>query len=218
MSGMAEALAKERAVAAPAWGSASGRCSRSACRRGGSSRTPPSPPPWELGPHSPKTQGIVWRRPTPQFTASAATRTDICQGALGDCWLLAAIASLTQNEEIPARVVPKDQSFQDKYAGIFYFQACGKQPFPLSAIGQEPVWLSMSPVLQEQKQPLVEGHRFHFGFCVLQKIYRKIGVHQSGTMNSYEMRRALETAGFKLNSQLHQVIVARFADEDLVID
>ncbi|NXO01167.1 CAN2 protein, partial [Rhinopomastus cyanomelas] len=51
-----------------------------------------------------------------------------------------------------------------------------------------------------------------------QKIYREIDVDRSGTMNSYEMRRALEAAGFKLNSQLHQIIVARFADEDLIID
>uniref|UniRef100_A0A8C8AYL8 Calpain-2 catalytic subunit n=1 Tax=Otus sunia TaxID=257818 RepID=A0A8C8AYL8_9STRI len=71
----------------------------------------------ELGPSSYKTQGVVWRRPTelcscPQFIASGATRTDICQGALGKA----------QAQKILARVVPKDQSFQDKYAGIFHFQ------------------------------------------------------------------------------------------------
>ncbi|KAM9051771.1 LOW QUALITY PROTEIN: calpain-9 [Megaptera novaeangliae] len=70
---------------------------------------------------------FVWKRPGeivkhPKFFLGGATRTDICQGELGDCWLLAAVVSLTLNEKALARVVPQDQSFGPGYSGIFHVQ------------------------------------------------------------------------------------------------
>lgn len=68
-----------------------------------------------------------WLRPTEitknaQFFVDGYSRFDIKQGELGDCWLLAAAANLTQNEKLFNKVVPPDNSFQRNYAGIFHFK------------------------------------------------------------------------------------------------
>ncbi|KAL7877032.1 hypothetical protein SRHO_G00036750 [Serrasalmus rhombeus] len=142
MSGVASTLAKKRALAAGFGTNANAvkylnqnfESLRSECLSRGQLFCDPTFPASpeclgfnELGPRSSKTRGVQWKRPgevtsSPEFIVGGATRTDICQGSLGDCWLLAAIASLTLNEDVLSRVVPTDQGFGDNYAGIFHFQ------------------------------------------------------------------------------------------------
>ncbi|KAK2158396.1 hypothetical protein LSH36_171g05014 [Paralvinella palmiformis] len=71
-------------------------------------------------------QHIRWRRPFeickhPKFVVEKATRFDLDQGALGDCWYIAAAATLATRPELFHRVVPVDQSFDDDYVGLFRF-------------------------------------------------------------------------------------------------
>ena len=52
------------------------------------------------------------------FDADGASRLDVNQGVLGDCWLLAAVSCLATNEKLLHRVVPEDNSFAEgEYAG-----------------------------------------------------------------------------------------------------
>ncbi|XP_070243871.1 calpain-12 [Bos mutus] len=81
----------------------------------------------QLGPHSEKAKGVEWKRPhefctEPQFICEDMSRTDVCQGRLGNCWFLAAAASLTLYPRLLSRVVPPGQGFQHGYAGVFHFQ------------------------------------------------------------------------------------------------
>uniref|UniRef100_A0A182V9Z5 Calpain n=1 Tax=Anopheles merus TaxID=30066 RepID=A0A182V9Z5_ANOME len=68
-----------------------------------------------------------WLRPHeicdgPEFFVEGFSRFDVQQGELGDCWLLAACANLTQDHKMFLRVVPEDNSFEDGYAGVFHFR------------------------------------------------------------------------------------------------
>jgi hypothetical protein len=70
---------------------------------------------------------IKWMRPkeilsNPKFVADGYSREDVIQGGLGNCWFLAGLAALAENEELRCQVIPDDNDFGENYAGIFHFR------------------------------------------------------------------------------------------------
>ncbi|MEE6473662.1 hypothetical protein FKM82_010131 [Ascaphus truei] len=74
-----------------------------------------------------KLNSIKWKRPNeihrdPRFLVDGASIFDIVQGEIGDCWVLAAVGALTLHRKFLENVIPKNQEFKQKYAGIFHFR------------------------------------------------------------------------------------------------
>ena len=73
-------------------------------------------------------QQINWKRPhelfsDPKFVVDDIVPTDLDQGQIGNCWLIAAAASVLNVPEYFKRNIPENQTFdKGKYAGIFHFR------------------------------------------------------------------------------------------------
>ncbi|XP_055030718.2 calpain-12 [Misgurnus anguillicaudatus] len=72
-------------------------------------------------------KAVKWLRPkeitsNAVFVEGTTGTTDICQGQLGNCWLLAALSCLTMHPTLFVKVVPSGQSLSESYAGIFHFR------------------------------------------------------------------------------------------------
>ncbi|MBV97528.1 Calpain-1 catalytic subunit, partial [Eschrichtius robustus] len=51
-----------------------------------------------------------------------------------------------------------------------------------------------------------------------ESIFRKFDLDKSGSMSAYEMRMAIESAGFKLSKKLYELIITRYSEPDLAVD
>uniref|UniRef100_A0A673I5S6 Zgc:136872 n=1 Tax=Sinocyclocheilus rhinocerous TaxID=307959 RepID=A0A673I5S6_9TELE len=118
-------------------------------------------------------QRVVWRRPhelvpNPVYIVNGASRFDIIQGVLGNCWFLASVGSLTSQKQIMKQVINDEQNFSVDYAGIFHFK----------------FWRfgSWVDVVIDDKLPAMDGHLIfvhsktpnEFWPALLEKAYAKV--------------------------------------------
>ncbi|KAJ8414537.1 hypothetical protein AAFF_G00037390 [Aldrovandia affinis] len=116
---------------------------------------------------------LVWRRPkeicpSAQFIVDGATRMDVCQGILNDCWFLSAVASLSLHHSLLERVVPAGQSFGKGYTGCFTFR------FWQYGEWQEVKIDDLLPTRNGQLVYLSSSNKAEFWSPLLEKAYAKL--------------------------------------------
>ncbi|XP_029302591.1 calpain-9 [Cottoperca gobio] len=117
--------------------------------------------------------GVKWKRPwelcsSPQFIVNGATRLDVRQGKLNDCWLLSAIASLSVHPSLLKKVMPLGQSFQDGYNGRFTFK------FWQYGLWEEVTIDDLLPTLDNKLLYLNSPEKHEFWSSLLEKAYAKM--------------------------------------------
>uniref|UniRef100_A0AAZ3RCH4 Calpain catalytic domain-containing protein n=1 Tax=Oncorhynchus tshawytscha TaxID=74940 RepID=A0AAZ3RCH4_ONCTS len=133
---------------------------------------------------------IKWLRPkeisaNAVFVEDTTCTTDICQGQLGDCWLLAALSCLTMHPNLFVKVVPPNQSLTESYAGIFHFM-----------FWQYGEWVE---VVVDDRLPVREGRllfsysctRNEYWSALVEKAYAKL-IGSYGSLKGGNISEAME--------------------------
>ncbi|XP_061575406.1 calpain-12 [Cololabis saira] len=135
-------------------------------------------------------KAIKWKRPKDihndaVFVEGTTGTTDICQGQLGNCWLLAALSCLTIHRPLFVKVVPPKQTLDKPYAGIFHFR-----------FWQYGEWVE---VVVDDRLPVREGRllfsysdtRHEFWSALVEKAYAKL-VGSYGSLKGGNISEGME--------------------------
>ncbi|XP_022803509.1 calpain-9-like isoform X2 [Stylophora pistillata] len=106
-----------------------------------------------------------------EFVVGGASRLDINQGMLGDCWLLAAIASLTGEEKLMNKVIRLDK--YDKFGSPGY---CGAFQFNIWQDGhwEEVIIDDRLPTYRKKLVFMHSKEKNEFWCALLEKAYAKL--------------------------------------------
>ena len=126
---------------------------------------------------------IIWRRPRdveskPKFTIDGATRGDVGQGGLGDCWAISAMASLSGRPDLLRIVIPdldKKVLSGPEYCGIlrfrFYSFGCWTE---IIIDDYLPFYYDGETVFARNPVPRRPGESREWWLSLLEKAYAKL--------------------------------------------